>query len=101
MAQDAGQPFDDAEAEAQTLAAVRRGAVQLAEFHEDVLELVFRDAGPCIPYLDTQPGCRAAAAEQDAPLGGVADRIREEVLEDAAQEGGVAEHSGARSDHAE
>jgi hypothetical protein len=79
------EPLNDGEAEAKALAALGRGAVELAELREDFPKLVGRDAGTCVVNLDGEAAVAAAAAEQDAPFGRLADRVDEKVLEDATE----------------
>src|SRR4051794_36070750 len=101
MPQDAGQPFHDAEAETQPPAALGRRIVQLAELDEDVLQLVLWNADSGVPDLDAERSGSPATAQQHPAGSGVADRVAEEVAQDAPQQGRMAAHSDARPDHPE
>ena len=62
------------------------GVVELIEVLEDDPTLVLGDARPRVPHLDAQVPAIASAAEQDAPLRRVPNRIGDEVLDDALQQ---------------
>src|SRR6185437_5968679 len=66
------------------------GAAELAEFTENVLALILGDADAGIPNLDAQGVAAPTAADQHAAAVGIADRVGDEIEEDAAQQETVA-----------
>src|SRR5579875_2516497 len=85
----AGDAIDDREAEAEPLLRIRRRreALELLEHQGLLLE---RNAAPGIMHLDRDLRARAPGAHENLAGGRVADRIRQEVLEDAMEEAPVA-----------
>jgi hypothetical protein len=105
MTEHARDAVDDGKSEAKAaLATARRGA-QAGEFLEHQLMLLRRDAGPVVEDGDGQLRAHAPAADQDArtlarPVA-VADRVGQEILQHAAQQGRIALGDGAGRDVAQ
>ena len=97
MRQHAAGAFDDGQPQPDAA----RIAVEPREFVEDDPVLVGGDPWPPIDDFDPQARAGAAAADDDARAGRIAQRIRNEVLQDAAQQAVVAVDDGARCDDAE
>src|SRR5215472_12820744 len=66
------------------------------KLHKNIAEVLFWDAGSGVPNLDAQVWTAASAADKDATAFSVAQCIRQKVLNDPAQQRGVAAHSGCR-----
>jgi hypothetical protein len=69
---------------------------QTLKLHKDIAEVLFRDAGSSVPNLDAQVWTAASATDKDAAAFSVAQRIRQKVLNDPAQQRGVAADSCRR-----
>ena len=76
------QPLCDRKAETEPAAALARHIVELPELLEDRIQLSRGNADPGIPHLDAQRVAASPAAEQNLPLAGVLDRVREQVAQD-------------------
>ena len=89
MAEQAADAVDDRQAEAGTaLLAV----VQAAEFLEDLALQRIGNTGSLVVHFDPQQPVAAPATEQHAPAFAVAQRIGQEILQDAAQQRFIADH---------
>src|SRR5690349_9056294 len=74
-----------------------RGRLALMRFEpldllEDDAELVRGNARAGVPHLDGDAIAFPPAADEHAAAPGIADGGREEVLQDALQQGGIADH---------
>src|SRR3546814_6744766 len=79
------------EAEAGTFAGPGR-AVRLVELLEHARPMLVRDARSRVPDIDAQSARLPARAHQHAAAVGVADRVADQVVEDARQHDPVAAH---------
>ena len=100
VAEQAAQPVDDCETQAETTAAVRRKARELVELAEYTLPLVCRNAGPGIADIDAQLRPAVAAADHHAAALRVAHRIGHEIEHNALEQDGIARYPGVARDHA-
>ena len=91
--------LDDREAEAQPLAALAGGVVQLMVFFEDRLQLGLGDADPGVPDLDAQFALAAPAAEEHPAALGVFQGVRNQVAHHLLEQAPIAANGqGARDD---
>ena len=100
VAEQVGKALHDGETQAEALAALARGIVELMEFFEDRLELQFRNAGAGVPDLDAELVAAPSAAEQDLAVAGIFHRIRQQIADDLLEQPRIAAHSQAARDHA-
>src|SRR3546814_12291777 len=71
------------------------------ELLEDPPALLLRDADPGIPDLDAQLAVAAPAPEQDAPFRRIADRVGQQVAENALEQMRIAVDHLAGRHHAQ
>ncbi len=89
MSEQAADAVDDGQAKAGTaLLAV----VQAAEFLEDLALQRIGDAGALVVHFDPQQAFAATAAQKHATALAVAQRVGQEILQDAAQQRFIADH---------
>jgi hypothetical protein len=100
MVEHPGDAVDDRQAEPEAPAGIGLG-LEAMKFLEDIGEAPLRNTGAGIPDIDAQRRAAPAAADQNAPPHRVAQRIGKEILQDAAQQSGIAAHCETRGDHAE
>src|SRR3546814_499093 len=101
MTQDVGQAPDDGQTESGAAASLARRIVELMELLEDPPALLLRDADPGIPDLDAQLAVAAPAPEQDAPFRRIADRVGQQVAENALEQMRIAVDHLAGRHHAQ
>src|SRR3546814_7398114 len=82
-------------------ASLARRIVELMELLEDPPALLLRDADPGIPDLDAQLAVAAPAPEQDAPFRRIADRVGQQVAENALEQMRIAVDHLAGRHHAQ
>src|SRR5215468_11121536 len=93
MMEQATQAIDDGKAEAESTAkpsAILLRIITPVELAEYLLALVDRNAGPGIPDFDPQIRAPRASADQNAPVGDVADRVRRQIEKNLLQEHEIA-----------
>src|SRR6185503_6826227 len=73
----------DRESQANALGAIALGIAELIELLEHVFQLVLRNAATGVPHLDAQLPAYAAAADHDATVVRIGDRIGDDVAHDA------------------
>src|SRR6266540_2644600 len=76
------QTIDDCQAEPKTAAPVMISFTEAVELAENVLAPVRRNPGSGVPNLDPQPAAAPAAADDQASLAGVADRVGDQIEHD-------------------
>ena len=89
MPKQAADAIDDGQAKA---GAALLAVVQAAELLEDLALQRVGNAGALVVHLDPQHAFTATAAEQHAAAFAVAQRVGQEVLQDSAQQGFIADH---------
>ncbi|MNV48407.1 hypothetical protein D3C71_1403110 [compost metagenome] len=95
MAEQTADPLHDRQTQPGPAFLVH-AVIQPAEFFEDLALQALRYTGALVVHFDAQLTAIAAAAEQHAPARGVAQRVGEEVLQDAAQQRFIAHHHRTR-----
>lgn len=90
MAEQASQARHDGEPQPQSLAAVARRIVQLYEFLKHAFQLVGRNAAAGIDRAEAYYASATATRHQNAPIVGVADRVGNQVGQNAFDQQGVA-----------
>ncbi|MNX45124.1 hypothetical protein D3C86_756260 [compost metagenome] len=94
MAQQAADAFDDGQPQPGA-AFLFHAIIQPPEFLENLALQALRNARPLVVHLDTQLVALPAAADQHAPARGIAQRVGQKILQDAAQQRLVADHHRA------
>jgi hypothetical protein len=90
--------FNDGKAKAHALGG-RGTGVQAVELAEDGVLILFGDAGAGVPDFQPDGAAVVARSHEDAAAFGVADGVADEVLQDAAQIGGVGQDHGRAGQH--
>src|SRR5437899_4703396 len=88
-----GHTLGDREAESQPLSRRVSAATKLLEYQPLLVRI---DAGPGVPDFDAQIAAMSPASEQHAPAFGMAQRVAEKILQDAAQQMRIGLHPYAR-----
>ena len=101
MPQQVGDAIHDRQAQTGAACAQLVGGRQAPEFLIDLALLLRGDAQPAVPDLDTDLIATATTAQQHAAAFGVADRVADEVLQDAAQQGFIGPQAAVGDRHAQ
>ena len=94
MAKQFAQALDDRKAQAQAVAALAGGVVELMVFLEDRLQLRRGDADSGVPDLDAQLSAAATAADQHFAALGVFQRVRKQVADHLLEQTRIAAKAG-------
>ncbi len=99
VTQEVGEPLDDGQSQAQTLAPVTLRILQLRELPENLLVAIPGNAPAAVPDLDANAVAAAAAAQHHAAPVCVADCIGQEIPDDPREQRGVAADVDGRLHH--
>src|SRR6185295_18447326 len=100
VAEQVGEAQHNGESQAEALASLARGIVELMELPEDRLKLQLGNTWAGVPDLDAELVAAAPAAKQDLALAGVFHRVRQQVADDLSEQAGIAAHRQTARDHA-
>ncbi len=101
MAEDAGNFLDNRQTQAQTAILVRALHITALELLENLLQTMLGNAHAAVPDLDRQALPMTATTEHHTTFAGVANRIAQQVTQNARQQLNVAAHQRRTADVAQ